>query len=150
MHSYKVSTIWQEGKEGRIHVSGRPEVCVATPPEFGGPSGRWSPEYLFVASVDSCLMSTFLFFAEKSAIRIYSYSSTSVGRMDKTPDGLRFTAVDVSITVEVDGDSDLKKATQLQSKLERYCPVSSSLRCPTTLHLRVAVREGDPDRRSSS
>jgi organic hydroperoxide reductase OsmC/OhrA len=139
MYTYEANTAWQRGKEGRIHVAGRPEIDVATPPEFGGPSGVWSPEQLFVASVDSCLMSTFLFFAEKSAIRICSYDSTTVGRMDKTPDGLRFTAMDVNITVGVDADSDLEKAARLQSKLEKYCPISTSLRCPVTLHLKVTA-----------
>lgn len=141
MYSYEANTVWQGGKQARIHVEGRPQIDVGTPPEFGGPSGVWSPEQLLVASVDSCLMSTFLFFAEKSAIKMHSYKSTTVGRMDKTPDGLRFTAMDVSITVNVDTNADMAKATRLQSKLEKYCPISSSLHCPVTLNLKATVRE---------
>jgi organic hydroperoxide reductase OsmC/OhrA len=142
VYTYEANTVWQRGKQGSIHVAGKPEIEVATPPEFGGPSDVWSPEQLFVASVDSCLMSTFLFFAEKSAIKMHSYNSVTVGRMDKTPDGLRFTAIDVSITVSVDADSELEKTTRLQAKLEKYCPISTSLRCPVTLSLKVAAREG--------
>jgi organic hydroperoxide reductase OsmC/OhrA len=139
MYTYEANTVWQRGKQGRIHAADRPAIDVATPPEFGGPSGVWSPEQLFVASVDSCLMSTFLFFAEKSAISVRSYDSKAVGRMDKTPDGLRFTAIDINITVGVGAESDLEKATRLQSKLEKYCPISTSLRCPVTLHLNVTA-----------
>ena len=142
MYTYEAKTIWQEGKEGRICFGNNTEIPVGTPPEFGGPCAVWSPEQLFVASVGSCLMSTFLFFAERSAIRLHSFESTSVGEMGKTPDGLRFTAIDVSITVGVEEDSDLRKATQLQGKLERYCPISTSLRCPVALNLKVLVFEG--------
>ena len=87
-------------------------------------------------------MSTFLFFAERSAIGLHSFESTSVGEMGKTPAGLRFTAIDVSITVGVKEDSDLRKATQLQSKLEKHCPISTSLQCPVALNLKVFVVEG--------
>jgi organic hydroperoxide reductase OsmC/OhrA len=142
MYTYEANTVWQRDKQGTIHAADRPGIGVAAPPEFGGPAGVWSPEQLFMASIDSCLMNTFLFFAQRSAIKMHSYKSMTVGRMDKTPDGLRFTAVDVSITVGVDGDSDVEKTTRLQAKLEKYCPISTSLRCPVTLSLKVAVREG--------
>jgi organic hydroperoxide reductase OsmC/OhrA len=141
VYSYEAKTIWREGKEGRICFGNNPEIRVGTPPEFGGPSGVWSPEQLFVASVGSCLMSTFLFFAEKAAITLRSYESTAVGHMGKTPDGLRFTAIDVSITAGIEGDSDLSKARQLQSKLDKHCPISTSLQCPVALSLTVFVSE---------
>jgi organic hydroperoxide reductase OsmC/OhrA len=98
-----------------------------------------------VAAVDSCLMSTFLFFAEKSGIKVHSYGSTTAGRMDKTPQGLRFTGMDVNITAVVDENTDVDKARRLQSKLEKYCPVSTSLRCPVILYLKVTVREDHKD-----
>ena len=65
--------------------------------------------------------------------------------MDKTRQGLRFTRMDGDVTVVVDEDIDVDKATRLQSKLEKYCPVSTSLGCPVVLRLKVTVREDHED-----
>ena len=138
-YSYETTIVWRDKKEGTIHVQGNPELNVAAPPEFGGPSNRWSPEQLFVASVGSCLMNTFLFFAEMLRIGIHSYRSIASGHMEKTPDGLRFTAIDVVIFAGVKDGEGMQKAKKLQSKLEKYCPISTSLRCPVRLDFKITL-----------
>jgi organic hydroperoxide reductase OsmC/OhrA len=119
-------------------------LTVATPPEFGGPEGVWSPEELLVASVESCLLSTFLYFADRFQVAFESYSSTSTGRVKKTTQGLRFTGIDVLITVIVPDDEAARRASalRLEEKLEKYCPVSASLNCPVRLVLEVCRRAG--------
>ena len=139
MYSYETIVTWGEGKQGSIRAGDKPTLRVATPPEFGGPKGIWSPEELFVASVGSCLMTTFLYFIELLGIRLVSYDSHAGGTMEKTPDGLRFTAMDVAIVVKVEDESDYQKALGLKKKLEKYCPVSTSLNFPVTLSLGVSV-----------
>jgi len=136
-YSYETTIVWQGKKEGVIQAQGNPELNVAAPPEFGGHPNTWSPEQLFTTSVAGCLMNTFLFFAEMLRIGIHSYSSTASGHMEKTPDGLRFTAIDVVIFADVNEGKDVQKAKNLQSKLEKYCPISTSLRCPVRLDLKI-------------
>ena len=138
-YTYKTTIVWQGKKKGIIQTQENPTINVAAPPEFGGPPNIWSPEQLFTASVGSCLMNTFLFFAEMLRIGIHSYRSTATGHMEKTPDGLRFTAIDVVISADVDEEEDVQKAKNLQSKLEKYCPISISLRCPVKLDLKVTL-----------
>ncbi len=142
MYSYGAKITWREGKQGVIHVAEKPTVHIATPPEFGGPKGVWAPEELLVASVGSCLMTTFLYFVELLGIRLASYESNASGVMEKTPDGLRFTAVDVAIAVKVAAQSDRQKASGLKSKLEKYCPVSTSLNFPVRLNFKVTATGG--------
>lgn len=69
-HYYNVDANWNTGRKGKLCS---PEldtsICieVATPPAFPkGIAGIWSPEHLFTASVNSCLMMTFLSIAENS------------------------------------------------------------------------------------
>src|SRR5581483_8695907 len=45
---------------GQVHANGLPAVTFSTPPEFKGEAGFWTPEHLFVASAEACLMATFL------------------------------------------------------------------------------------------
>ena len=55
-------------------------VEVATPPEFAnGMPGIWSPEHLFVAAVNSCLMTTYLAIADNSKLPFVSFSSRATG-----------------------------------------------------------------------
>jgi len=139
MYRYGTRVAWRRGKEGDIRTDGRPGIKVSTPPEFGGPGGMWSPEELLVASVASCLMTTFLYFVELLGIRLVSYDSNAGGTMEKTPDGLRFTAMDVAIAVKVESESDSQKAHGLKKKLEKYCPISTSVNFPVQLSLEVSV-----------
>ncbi len=99
MYTFQVETVWRHGRECRVSARDNPHLTVAAPPEFGGPERTWSPEELLVASVGSCLLSTFLYFAYRFELGFESYSSTSTGTIEKTAQGLRFTHIDVLILV---------------------------------------------------
>ena len=139
MYRYDVKVTWREGKQGVIHAAGKPAVNIATPPEFGGPDGVLSPEELLVASVESCLMTTFLYFVELLRIGLLSYESNATGVMEKTPNGFRFTKMDVAIIANVGSESDRQKALDLKKKLEKYCPVSAALNFQVGLALEVNI-----------
>ena len=148
MHVFETEVVWQHGKECHVKARENPALTVATPPEFGGPQGVWSPEELLVASVGSCLLTTFLYFADRFELPLSSYSSASKGTVDKTLEGLRFIGIDVSIRVTFPDDEAVEKAASLRmkEKLERYCPVSASLGCPVRLTLDVS-QESDAESR---
>ncbi len=67
---YKNSINWLAEKRGLLSSLGKPNIEVATPPEFRGHVGIWNPEDLFVASVNSCIMTTFLYYAERERISL--------------------------------------------------------------------------------
>jgi organic hydroperoxide reductase OsmC/OhrA len=145
MYTFQTETVWRRELECGVSAQNKPDLTVAAPPEFGGPEGVWSPEELFVASIGSCLLSTFLYFAHRFQLAFESYSSTSAGKMEKTSAGLRFTEVRVSIALTVSDEETLERVSslRLQEKLEKYCPVSASLNCPVELVLET-TRDGEP------
>ena len=65
-HYYEVNLLWNSGTQGTLSSPKTPDkIEVATPPEFPkGVKEKWTPEHLFVAAVNSCLMSTFLLVAD--------------------------------------------------------------------------------------
>src|SRR3989338_3509458 len=81
-HTYKTSLKWQEGKKGIISTQGKPDIAVAAPPEFKGPLGFLSPEDLLVSAVNSCLMLTFLFYAQREGLELQSYESEATGILE--------------------------------------------------------------------
>lgn len=67
-HIYKTNLRWESNRRGVLSAPGLPDLAVATPPEFpGGHPGIWSPEHLFVASAEVCVMTTFLAIGELEA-----------------------------------------------------------------------------------
>jgi len=142
MATFETQLTWKEGKQADSNARDNPPLRVATPPEFGGPARTWCPEELFVASIESCLMSTFLYFAERSHLPLTAYSSASKGILEKTVEGLRFTGVEVRIEVAWEDDESLERAAhlRLKEKMEKYCPVSTSLNCPVSIQMNMSKR----------
>ncbi len=135
MPEYRTTVTWEGGKSCRLSADGRPDLAIGTPPEFGGPEGRWTPEECFIGSIAGCLVSTLLFFAERAKLTLSACTADGAGLMEKTSEGLRFTRVDVRIGVTVADHAEAERARGLRDRLERYCPVSASLRCPVSLEL---------------
>lgn len=139
MMTFQTSLTWKEDKRAHLNARDNPILQVGTPLEFGGPARTWCPEELFVASIGSCVMSTFLYFAERFHLSLAAYSSQAKGTLEKTAEGLRFSGVDVRITVAWEDDKSLEKARslRLKEKLHKYCPVSASLQCPVSIRMEM-------------
>jgi len=139
MTTFETALRWKEGKQADLKARENPLLEVATPPEFGGPPQTWCPEELLVASVESCLLSTLLYFADRFHLALADYSSRSKGVLGKTPEGLRFSGVEVRIDVIWKDKESLEKAAslRLKEKLEKYCPVSASLKCLVSLQMEM-------------
>ena len=145
MSTFETKLTWEEAKQANLNARDNPALQVATPPEFGGPAHTWCPEELFVASIESCLMSTCLYFAERFHLSLAAYSSRAKGILEKTAGGLRFSGVEVRIEVAWEEDESLEKAgsLHLKEKLEKYCPVSTALNCPISVQMEMRGRHTD-------
>lgn len=134
IYTYRTGLKWTERKIGMLSSSGKPDLQVATPPEFKGHEGIWSPEDLFVASVNVCVMSTFLAFAERAGLAFTSYESDAEGRVELVDGKLQVTSVTLSPRVTVKSSGDVDKAKELLTKAESNCLISNSVKTHVTLH----------------
>ena len=80
VYEYESSTMWTGAHKGILSSKRKPSIEVACPPEFGGHTGYWTPEHLFVSSVEVCILTTFLSIFEKSGGNLISYESQAVGK----------------------------------------------------------------------
>jgi len=83
MWQYETTVVWKAGKEGRLHAGGNLDVCVATPPDFGGPYNNWSPEQMLTGAVGACLMTSALHYHEKAGVDLRAYMSNATATMDR-------------------------------------------------------------------
>lgn len=118
---------------------GLPKLDVASPPEFGGPSGTWSPEHLFVASVSSCLMTTFRAIATMSNLDVVDYTDDPVGHLVREGSLFRVESVTLRPRVVVSNPDTVDKAERLLEKAERACLISRSVTADIRLEATVAV-----------
>jgi peroxiredoxin-like protein len=119
---------------GMLSSPGKPNVQVSTPPEFKGHEGIWSPEDLFVASVNVCVMSTFLAYAERAGLTFVGYESDAEGRVELVDGKLQVTSVALTPRVTVKSSGDVDKAKELLTKAESNCLISNSVKTHVTMH----------------
>ena len=133
VYFYQTAVKWTEQRKGMIACEGKPDVQVATPPEFKGHAGIWSPEDLFVASANVCLMTTFLAVAERAGLAFSSYESTAEGRLELVEGKFQFTAITIRPSITLKVGSDAAKAKELIEKAEHNCLISNSMKATVTL-----------------
>jgi len=138
MWTYETSVDWREGKTGVSRCSGKPAIEVATPPEFGGPEGIWTPEDLLTSAVESCIMASALFFLNRGKVLLRSYKSKATGSLEKGPTGLAFTRIAVGVTLELEDPAQADAAHKAVVQAEKTCPLSNSLSCPVELSINVS------------
>ena len=125
---YKTGVTWQGEKKGVLSSLDKPDIEIATPPEFKGHPGIWTPEDLFVSSVNSCIMTTFLYYAEREAIQLLSYKSKAEGVLEMTDGRLVFSGIKIMPQISVKSPDDMEKVNSLINLSEKNCLISNSIK----------------------
>lgn len=129
-HDYEVRLNWLSARMGVLSSPDLEEsIVVVTPPEFpGGVSGIWSPEHLFVAAINSCLMTTFLSIADKSHLYFKSFACSASGKLELVDKGYLITEVTLKPQLVITRLEDQDKAIQILQKSEKHCLISNSVK----------------------
>ena len=109
-------------------LEGKPELDVASPPEFGGPEGVWSPQELFVAAAEACNMTTFLSMMKRRGIELESYESETEGVLETTDDGLVITTITIRPKVKVKNPEHAETVRKLLGQMHKVCIIANSMK----------------------
>src|SRR5215813_14762469 len=94
---YDTEVGWMGGRVGYLRSSADlPVLEVAAPAEFNGQANTWTPEHLFVASLNSCYLATFVAIAELSKIDFVSFTCTAVGKLERA-EGQHYRITEVTL-----------------------------------------------------
>jgi peroxiredoxin-like protein len=110
---------------------GKNKFRVASPPEFKGEEGVWSPEDLLVAAVNACTFTTFAAFAERKNIPVASYESRAEGFLEFTDGGYQFTKVIVRPEIVVETSDYIEEAEKIMEDAHKKCLISNSIKGET-------------------
>ncbi|MFA8344074.1 MAG: OsmC family protein [Rhodothermaceae bacterium] len=131
---YKTDLNWKEGRIGEISEPTLDTIKVATPPEFPkGVPNIWSPEHLYVASVNVCLMTTFLAVAENSRLEFENYSAEATGKLEKVERTMQITEIVIKPKITLKNKEDEEKALRIINKSEDVCLISNSIKTKVIL-----------------
>ena len=125
---YRTNVSWIEEKKGFLCSSGKPTIEVATPPEFKGHEGMWTPEELFVASVNICIKTTFLHYAQKNNFEFLSYESEAEGTLERIGNQFVFSEIKVKPKISIKSSSQVEKVKELIQLSEKNCLISNSIK----------------------
>ena len=141
-HTYTAAASGQP--EGAIGLTsqGLPEIATASPPEFGGPGGVWSPETLLCASIADCFVLSFRAVARASKVEWSEVACRVEGVLERVDGVAQFTRYRLFARLAVPSKAAGERATTLLEKAERICLVSSSLRGERTLVTEIIVAGG--------
>ena len=137
---YKTKVDWTEGRKGDLTEPTLPTIEVATPPDFPkGVPNVWSPEHLYVASINVCLMTTFLAIAENSKLDFTSYSSDSTGKLEKVDKRFMISEIILEPEIKVKEEKDIERAERIIHKSEEHCLISNSVKTNIILKPKISV-----------
>jgi len=128
-HYYEVNLKWDYASQGILSSPQIPgNIEVDTPPEFpNGVKEKWTPEHLFVAAMNSCLMSTFLLVAGNSKFKFISFDSNAKGRIQKLGGKYFVTEIFLKPTLVIPANQNEAKAKKLLEMSEKACAIANSV-----------------------
>jgi organic hydroperoxide reductase OsmC/OhrA len=130
-HLYVASA--SAASEGNVVVTGEglPDLDTASPPQFDGPLGVWSPETLFSATVADCF--TFRAIARASKFEWTSLECTAEGVLDRPEKTTFFTTFNVHAVLHAPAGAKVELAERLLEKAEALCLITASLKSEVVL-----------------
>ena len=137
---YSTEIAWTAERKGNLAGPRLPNLVIDAPPEFKGHEGFWTPEHLFVASVSSCFMTTFLAIAENSKLDVRGLHIEAKGQLEKLEGtGFMITEIILRPSVVLSSERDSDRAVRIIGKAEKNCLIAKSIRTKVSVEPKVSV-----------
>jgi organic hydroperoxide reductase OsmC/OhrA len=139
-HQYSATISRTFSSRARVEAPPRLSLHGGPSSAFDGDAASWSPEYLVLSSLGICMLTTFEAFAARDAIELSQWNATVNGTVERTPEGLMFTSIVLSIEMEISGHVERVGKTLEDAK--QYCLVLNSLRVPVVIETQIRTPDG--------
>ncbi|MDV7355227.1 OsmC family protein [Rhodococcus oxybenzonivorans] len=118
---------------------GKYRVEVDEPPALGGDNAAANPVEYYLASLLSCQVVTYRFWADKLGIRVDDISARAEGDLDVRgffgfDESVRAGFGEVRVVVTLTGPDSRERYRELQEAVDAHCPVLDLTRNQTPVH----------------
>lgn len=138
-HRYSASISRTFASRGRVEAPPRPALLGGPSSEFDGDASSWSPEHLLLSSLGLSMLTTFEAFAARDGIQVVDWNATLDGTVERSPEGLIFTSIVLSLEMELTGNVGNVENTLDDAK--QYCLILNSLRVPVVIEANIRTPE---------
>lgn len=135
-HFYEVNIEWKKDRIGELTspVLSTTIEC-ATPPEFpNGVPNIWSPEHIFVASINSCFMATFLAISHNFKLETEDFNCKTIATLEMSEGKYQITKAELSPRIKLRNIEDTDKVMRILEKSKAGCLVTNSMKTEITLN----------------
>jgi len=125
-----------------VKFGGGSSIQASSAPEFLGKAELPNPEELFTASISSCFMLTFLYWAAMKGLTIEEYTAEAVGTLAKNAEGkMAMTEVVLKpkIRFQENNNPDAAVLDELFKKAHDNCFITSSVKTKVTVQADAVV-----------
>jgi organic hydroperoxide reductase OsmC/OhrA len=128
------------GRSWRLSIEGKHDLDGSAEPLFRGDPARLNPEDLFLASISSCHLLSYLALCALKGVRVTAYEDDAQGTMTfDTSGGGRFETVVLSPKVTIAPASDPELAESLHDRAHELCFIANSCSVPISVSPTVSV-----------
>lgn len=142
IYHFKNAITLKTGRRGTMTNEGHPSVEIGSPPEFNGTADVWCPEELLIGAVNTCLMLTFLSYAQHRQLEIFAYESNAEGTVEHVDGKYQVTRITVQPSVSLNRESDIPLAEELFKSAKEGCFISNSVTATVDLAPQFKTKDG--------
>lgn len=133
-----------EGTVGSAITLGKYQVHVDEPPALGGQHTAPNPVEYYLASLLSCQVVTYRFWAERLGIQVDSLRASAEGDLDVRgffglDESVRPGFQQIRVTVNVSGPETAERYRELQEAVDAHCPVLDLTTGATPVHTQLII-----------
>ncbi|MBS1914746.1 MAG: OsmC family protein [Bacteroidetes bacterium] len=131
-------------KSGLLHVKGSEEMINVMIEEGTDADKRnWCPEELFLSSVCSSYMKTFIEYSEKIGFEISGFECNVIGHAGFEDGKLLFTQIDIYPQVFIAFEGLREKANHADTETRKHCMICNSINARIIYHTQLFVGSDD-------
>jgi organic hydroperoxide reductase OsmC/OhrA len=139
VHHFDAHLLWEHGREGvaafnhRVELAGREALEVSGAPQYKGDGSRLNPEELFLASLASCQLLTYVALASRAGIPVTRYEDSPRATLTIADKRMRVTEVVLRPKITLGAGADAAKARALVDTAHDGCFIANSVACTVTI-----------------
>jgi organic hydroperoxide reductase OsmC/OhrA len=138
--SFKSTLNWTGGRTWDFAGDTTPFFHGSPPEMFRGENGKLTPEDLLIASINTCLISTFTSITTRENFEFVSFSCETVGTIDHTEEvGYRYTKMVQKVKMGVKSEDDILIANDLLHKAHETCWMGNSIKAEIIMEPEIFV-----------
>ena len=147
IHRYEARARWRKPEDGatnamnhRLEFGERPLIEASGAPQYKGDATKLNPEELFVASLVSCQMLSYLALAARAGVDVLAYEDQGEGTMTIADKRMRITEVRLRPRITLAPGADEAKARALVESAHAACFIANSVSC--AVHVEPEITAG--------